>query len=297
MKADEFLRSVFPTGRPKAVSKALLAGRSRLDRQRTLPDLLIVGGQRCGTSSLYKYLGSHPLVVPSLRKEVSFFSRHYGKGEAWYRAHFASWWHRSWVRHRHGCDPITFEATPAYLFHPLAASRAASLVPEARILAVLRNPVERAHSHYNHCVRRGWEPLSFEDALSAEQERLMGVAERLATHPDSYSNEYLRYSYMARGFYAEQLERWMALFPRDRLLVLKSEDLFHDPVSTYHRVLEFLGLPPSTPPRLPNYSYRGALKPTQAEMSPALRTRLITTFAPHNQKLEQLVGESFGWDS
>lgn len=296
MNFADTLRTSFPNGRPKAVTEALLTARTRLDPDRPLPDLLIIGGQRCGTSSLYKYLGAHPLVVPSLRKEIRYLNRHHAKGEEWYRAHFASRWHRSWLERRHGRPPLTFEATPAYLFHPLAARRAGALLPDARILALLRNPVDRARSHYDHSVSRGWETLTFEEALAAEPDRLAGLAERLAADPDFYSNDYLRYSYVARGFYAEQLEAWLAVYPRERVLVLRSEELFQAPVPAFHRLLDFLGLPHWTPPQMGNHSYRGAAKPTRPEMDPKLRARLVATFAPHSRRLEQLLGQDLGWD-
>lgn len=296
MNVTGALRAQFPNGRPKAVTEAQLTLRSRLDPHRPLPDLLIIGGQRCGTSSLYKYLSAHPLIVPSLRKEIRYFNRHHGKGDAWYRAHFASRAHRRLLARRHGRAPLTFEATPAYLFHPLAPARAFAVVPDARLVAVLRNPVDRALSHYHHSVRRGWEPLSFADALAAEADRLAGHAERLASEPTYTSNDYLRYSYTARGFYAEQLERWLACYGRERLLVLRSEDLFERPVDTLHRLLGFLGLPAWAPGRLANHSYGGAPRPARDEMAPALRAELEDRFRASNRRLVELVGGDVSWE-
>lgn len=289
--------SLFPNGRPSAVTESLLRVRARTDPDRALPDFLIIGAQRCGTSSFYKYLEDHPLIVPSLRKEVRYFDRNYAKGEGWYRAHFPSKWHRKWISRRHGREPVSFEASPAYLLHPLAPARAGQLLPETRIVAMLRNPVDRALSHYHHSVRHGWETLSFEEALEAEPERLAHHAERLASDPTYHSRDYLRFSYTERGHYAAQLERWIAVFPRDRILVLCSEDLFHDPAATYHRLLEFLGLPAWTPARFANHSYGGATKPAAHDMSPDVRRQLAARFAPSNRRLEQLTGRSFGWDS
>lgn len=297
MSVATALRTSFPNGRPKAVTESLLRVRQRVDPARGLPDFLVIGGQRCGTSSLYKYLEDHPLIVPSLRKEIRYFNRHHAKGEGWYRAHFPSRWHRQWLARRHGRQPVTFEATPAYLLHPLAPVRASRLLPEARIVAILRNPVDRALSHFHHSVSRGWETLSFEEALEAEPERLADHAVRLAADPTYYSNDYLRYSYAERGHYAEQLERWMAVYPIESILVLRSEDLFHEPALTYHRLLEFLELPMWTPARLANHSYGGAARPERDGLSPDLRRQLVERFAPSNRRLEQLVGRSFGWDS
>jgi hypothetical protein len=291
------LRARFPNGRPKAVIEAQLRARRRLDPRRPLPDFLVIGGQRCGTSSLYKYLSAHPLIVPSLRKEIRYFNRHYANGEGWYRAHFASRVHRSVLARRHGREPLTFEATPAYLFHPLAPARAVEVVGDARLVAVLRNPVDRALSHYHHSVRRGWEHLSFADALAAEADRLAGHAARLASDPTFSISDYLRFSYAARGFYDEQLERWLACFGRDRLLVLRSEDLFERPVDTLHRLLDFVGLPRWAPARLANHSYGGAPRPVRDEMPAALRRELEDRFRASNERLASLVGDDIGWET
>jgi hypothetical protein len=289
------IRAHFPNGRPKALTEGLLKVRGRLDPRRPLPDFVVIGGQRCGTSSLYKYLSAHPLIVPSLRKEIRYFSGRYDEGEAWYRAHFASRVHRYVLARRHGRVPLTFEATPAYLFHPLAASRAAQVLPDVRLVAMLRNPVDRALSHYHHSVRRGWETLSFADALAAEPERLADHGERLAADPTYSSNDYLRYSYASRGFYDEHLKSWLARFGHDRLLVLRSEDLFERPVDTLHRLMDFVGLPQWAPDRLTNHSYGGAPRPVSDEMPASVRRELEDRFRASNQRLTVLVGDDVSW--
>src|SRR5436189_26280 len=124
---------------------------------RPLPDFLILGAQKAGTTALYAYLRWHPQVTGPSFKEVSFFDRHYARGERWYRAHLP-------VRRR----AVVGEASPSYLFHPLAPERVARMLPEARLIALLRNPVDRAFSHYQHEVALGREQLSFEDALAGE---------------------------------------------------------------------------------------------------------------------------------
>ena len=164
---------------------------------RALPDFLIVGTQRGGTSSLYKYLGQHPEVSPSTRKEVEFFSTRFDAGVEWYRAHFP-------LRRRSG-RLHTFEATPDYLLHPLAAERAYRLLPEAKIIAMLREPTSRAFSHYNHNRRLGHEPLSFTDALAAEPERIAGERARLLADSSYRALDLRRHGYVERGKYDEQL--------------------------------------------------------------------------------------------
>lgn len=244
-------------------------------RWRALPDVLVIGAQRAGTSSLYRWLGEHPGVAPSFRKEVEYFSRYWPRGEDWYRAHFEL---------RAGRPHLRFEATPDYLFHPLAADRAGSVVPGARIVVLLRDPVARAWSHYRHMVRLGYETLPFADALAAERSRGAGDLAALAADPDHDARSLLLYSYAARGHYADQLARWRAVYPEDRMLVLRSADLFADPAGTFARLLGFLGLDPWTAPAFRNVS-RPPGRATPPPMDPAARDRLEAEYAADDRTL------------
>ena len=213
---------------------------------RPLPDFLILGAQKAGTTALYSYLRRHPSITGPSWKEVSYFDRHYARGEAWYRGNFPN---KARTRGK-----LVGEASPSYVFHPLAPQRVRELVPEARLVVLVRNPVDRALSHYQHEVALGREPLSFEDALAAEDERLRGEEERLLADPRYFSREWWSHTYRARGRYAEQLERWLAVFPQEQLLIVPSDDLADDPAGAHARVLDFLGAPPQRldelPPRL-----------------------------------------------
>jgi hypothetical protein len=263
------------------VAKARLRYRVPTGRFRALPDALIIGAQRSGTSSLYRYLGRHPGVAPSFRKEVEFFSRYYSRGVPWYRAHFEL---------EAGRQRLRFEATPDYLFHPLAAERAAAVVPEARLIALLRNPVFRAWSHYQHMVDLGFETLAFDGALDAEAKRCAPELAALDADPDYDAKALLRYSYVARGRYAEQLDRWLAVFPPEQLLVLRSEDFFRDTTTVFARILEFLELDPWAPPAFTNES-RLQGRPSATGLPAASTARLEDTFAEPNRLLVDLLGD------
>jgi Sulfotransferase domain len=246
---------------------------------RPLPDFLILGAQKAGTTALYAYLRWHPQVTGPSFKEVSFFDRHYAHGERWYRAHLP-------IR-RSG---IVGEASPSYLFHPLAPERVASMLPRARLIALLRNPVDRAFSHYQHEVALGREELSFEDALEKEEERMEGELERMLRDPTYFSYAWWNYTYAARGRYAEQLERWFAAFERDQLLVLFTEELAADTAGTYRRVLDFLDVDArglGSYPRIFEREYGG--------MAPVTRARLENEFAEPNRRLEEVLGRDPPW--
>jgi hypothetical protein len=250
---------------------------------RRLPDYLIIGAQKCGTTSLSAYLNAHPqLVHLPWAKEVHYFDRRWAHGVRYYRSWFP-------LRSTHA-SALTGEATPYYLFHPLAAERAGSTVPDARIVAVLRNPVERAYSHYKHNVRYGREPLSFSAALDAEGDRLAGEEIRLVNGAWSRPR-HQHFSYVARGHYASQLRRWMSVFPREQILVLSSEALFSDPAATFDGVARFLGLDTAKLPRYRQHNASG----DSSELPPDTRKRLDACFADEGAALHELLGVDFSW--
>jgi hypothetical protein len=253
---------------------------------RLLPDFIIIGAQKCGTTSLYEYLAAHPGVAPAARKEVHYFDRGFRHhGTAWYRAHFPT------RPYRLVCETMTRqrlvigEASPMYLFHPHVPGRVRALLPDVKLIALLRDPVERAYSQYHHRARRGKEALPFSEALAREAGRIAGDIDRV------YARTMHRQpSYLARGIYADQLAKWLRAFPREQLLILTSEEFFSDTPRVFSQVLEFLGLPPWAPPRF------NAFNPgTYSEMEPSMRRWLVEYFAPHNERLYQLIGRDLGW--
>ena len=249
---------------------------------RPLPDFLVLGAQKAGTTALYEYLRRHPQISGPSWKEVSFFDRHWARGESWYRGNFPN---VARTRGKH-----VGEASPSYVFHPLAPRRVQEVVPEARLIVLVRNPVDRALSQYNHEVALGREPLPFEEALDAEEERLRGEQDRMASDPRYFSREWWSHTYKARGRYAEQLERWLAVFPREQLLVLPSDDLGSDPARAHAQVLEFLG---ASPQRLDSYPrvYEREYEP----MKPETRQGLAAAFEEPNRRLYELLGRDLGW--
>lgn len=262
---------------------------------RALPDVLIIGAQRCGTSSLYKYLGDHPQVVPSLRKEVEYFSTSFTKGEAWYRAHFPLTSRKRVFEKLARRPMLSFEATPDYLLDPRAAARAREMLPEARIIALFRNPTDRAFSQYLHNRRLGQEPLSFDEALDREEERLRGELERLL-NDDAYPARALRrYSYVTRGLYAEQISRWFDLYPAERILLLRFEDFVASPTATLHRIEQFIGVTVWNPDSFLNYSYGQGMSRPPLRLHESIRRRLDSVFELHNARLAATISPDLIW--
>jgi hypothetical protein len=175
-----------------------------------LPDFVIIGAQKAGTTTLFDMLAEHPEVGLSTIKEVHYFDHNFHRGEEWYRRHFD----------RH----IAGEASPNYIFHPLVHDRMKALIPDVKVIAILRDPVERALSHYFHEVAIGSERLPIVEALKAEDQRTGAHALQ-------------HFSYVARSRYLEQLERWQDF----DLLVLSNRELRENPDETFARLCRHIG--------------------------------------------------------
>ncbi len=272
-----------------AIRKLLAALPAQL---RLLPDFLIIGAQKCGTTSLYNYLIEHPWVAPSVTKEVHFFDHAFARGLAWYRRQFPSLLEKRYARIVLRRGLITGEASPYYIFHPHAPQRVWAALPDAKLIVLLRNPVDRAFSHYQHSVRSGKETLPFEEAIEKEGERLQGELERMLADERYRSMAHQAYSYLSRGIYIDQLRAWLRLFPAEQVLILNSEEFYANPAAIYRQTLEFLGLPAYELHEYKRYDHGGY----HAKMDGAIRRRLVDDFRPHNQRLYDFLGRRFDWD-
>jgi hypothetical protein len=258
---------------------------------RLLPTFLIIGAERAGTTSLYRYLGRHPQVmaVTLRRKGAHYFDTNFGNGVRWYRSHFPTEWAVR-RRARHVGDVVTGEACPYYVFHPLVPERVRSLLPDARLILMLRDPVSRAYSHFRHEVARGFEHLAFEDALEAEPKRLDGEDERIRSDPKYVSFPHQHFSYLARGHYLEQVMRWHAHFPIEQLLVVDSGTFFADPDKGFREVERFLRIAELSLPEYHRLNARSGM-----DMAPETLERLRQHFAEPNRRLEEYLGRAFWW--
>ena len=263
----------------------------RLDApDRLLPTVVILGAQKAGTSSLFACLSEHPDVLSPTEKEVHYFDLNFARGLEWYRAHFPRRSAPSTGGTGRGPSEVTLEATPYYLFHPAVPERLPSVLPDAKFIVMLRNPVDRAYSHYWHEYERGFERLPLKAALAAEADRLRGEAARLLADVRYRSFAHQHYSYVSRGLYVEQVRTWFARVPPGRFLFVKSEQFFADPEAQIGRVLRFVGLPPN-----------GAVRPRAVNvgryppMDHDLRESLTEYYDPHNRQLAELLGPDFSW--
>lgn len=257
---------------------------------RLMPEFIIIGAMRGGTTSLYNYLMQHPRIAGAVTREVHFFDKFSDRGTNWYRAHFPLSVRRS-VRQFLKDDLVAGEKSPYYLFHPLVPERVVELLPDVKLIALLRNPIDRAYSHYWHEIRRGHETLSFEEAIARETERLEGERERILSDPQYHSPIHQHYSYLSRGVYVDQIRAWRRVFPAEQMLILCSEQFFADPGAALRRVFEFLGVPHYDMEHFREHN-RGAYAP----MDPQTRAQLVEYSCPHNERLYEYLDQRFDWD-
>ena len=259
------------------------------------PDYLVIGAKRGGTTSLARWLLEHPDVsslFPSreTRKGTYFFDVNYSRGEDWYRSHFPTKARLELQTKRKGRPVLIGEATPYYLHSIHAAERAYEAAPKAKIIALLRNPVDRAFSHWTERTRNGVETLAFEAALAAEPERLAGEESRMLADPSYVSFAHQHFSYIDQGRYVYGLSRWLDAFPAEQVLVLRSEDMYADPGKIFGQVLEFLGLPSYEPAAFSAWNMKPK-DPVSAEATALLKAAL----SEDTIKLEALLGREMNW--
>jgi len=261
-------------------------------RARMLPSFLIVGAERCGTSSMYEVLSWHPAVFSAIlpRKEVHYFDYSYAHPLSWYRCHFPLRARAALAARGTGVAPVAFEASPSYMCHPLAPERIARDLPGVKLIVMLRDPVARAYS--SHTMRAGWgvETEPFERALELEDSRLTGEAERMAADPSYVGYNWRHFAYRTRGQYAEQLEQLDRLVGRDRIHVIDSGEFFASPARVYDQVLDFLGLPDAGHPAFDPPRTR-----SRPPMPDSVRKALEEHYRPYDERLAAWLGHEPSW--
>jgi len=253
---------------------------------RPLPDAVILGAMRSGTTFLHAALQQHPEVAATKRKELHFFTMYWSQGLEYYRSQmplrWPLWVYRMFFRNR----PIVLDSTPYYFFHPEAPKRLRDVLGTPKCIVLLREPGARAWSHYHHMLTLGCEHLGFRDAVDQETER--STFEPACPELDPAATGHMLYSYTARGFYADQLRHWWQYVPRDRFLILRSEDLFTNPQKVFDQVCEFLDLKRiELPSGLPHNAR------SQSPLPEFLRARLDDLYEACNQDLFELTGMSW----
>lgn len=190
---------------------------------RKLPDFLVCGAMKAGSTSLFHYLNKHPQISMYKKKEVHFFDddKNFGKGIEWYKKHFKSF----------GSDIINGEITPGYMLLEKVPPRIKKIIPNVKLIFIVRNPIERAWSHYQHMVRRGLEDKDFLNALISEKKRIV-----------KNERELRKFSYVERGMYAKQISRYLEIFNEDQIKILLLEDLRGNILKAMNEIFVFLNV-------------------------------------------------------
>jgi hypothetical protein len=252
---------------------------------RVMPDFLAIGAHKAGTTSFYEYLRQHPMIISAWKKDIKYFDLYYHRGPFWYRSYFPTKY-RMRVDRYSGQRNITGDGATDYLYYPRAPLRVAQTLPDAKIIVVLRNPIDRAYSHYQHGQRNNWDPLSFEEAIAQEPDRLESESP-----DDDKLSVFRRFGYLQKGKYADYLEKWFDLFPPERFFIVKSEDLFSDKaLDIYCDAQEFLGLP-----IWKRINFKNVNPGKYQDMLPEIRQKLTAYYEPYNHRLCELVGRDFDW--
>lgn len=261
----------------------------------SLPDFYIIGAQKSGTSSLYDYLCQHPAIVHRLGKEVHFFNNpsRRKKGLDFYRAHFSTLRERNRLSKALGYRLLEGEATP-FSIHPWIPKWVHEATPKAKLIFIVRNPVERAFSHYGHNQRAGREPLSFEDAIACEESRIEQDFQKLLIDPDCSARDYLAFSYLKRGRYDEQLQWWLKYFSRNQIHIVSFEEFVNNQHKVGAQIFDFLQVPVLN---IDKTFCSNAKKADSKKLSMPidLQEKLLAYFHPYNQSFFESIGKTYDW--
>lgn len=258
---------------------------------RMLPNFIIIGCQRCGTTSLFNYLVKHPCIVGSYVKEIHYFDINYDKRLSWYKAHFPVDRNR-FVRFSNKQNIITCEATPYYIMHPHAAKRISTIIPNVKLILLLRNPVDRAYSSYLMRANRGAEKLSFEESIRLEERRLEGEFGKMILSENYDSRHFRKSSYITRGKYIDQIKSWLHYFPKEQFFIETSDVFFENPSNTLKRIYDFLEVPNFDIGEIKVYN-----KINYKPLDKNIRKYLLKLYKPYNDELSQFLGRKLNWDS
>ena len=256
------------------------------------PDFIIIGSAKCGTTSLFDYLSQHPSIVPASKKEVNFFDYNFDKGYFWYKSHFPTFFLKKF-RLLKNKKFLTGEASPLYIFNKDIAQRVYQFNPNIKIILLLRNPVERAYSHYYQLVKNGSIKKTFEESIDLELEQIMNDEfKKIYSKSNQEIFNFLQSSNLQSGIYVDQIKNWTDLFPKKQFLIIHTYDLEHNLDDVISELCNFLNLPNF---KVKNKSRQNVGRyPT---LSNKTKDFLINFYVPHNQRLYDFLGLKYNWDN
>jgi len=176
--------------------------------------------------------------------------------------------------------------------HPHALHRIKKVLPNSKFIILLRNPIDRAYSHFTMNVGNGYEYKTFELAIKSENERIKGRCEKMKNNENYYSWDFDLFAYLEHGIYVEKLQKWFDIFSKDKFLIIQSEEFLRNPSKIYYQTLRFLDLTKWEPDKFTLYKKRSY---KEKKINPEIRKYLSDFFKPHNEKLFKLIGQRYDW--
>ena len=249
---------------------------------RVLPDLIVIGVVRSGTTSLYHYLSQHPSIIKSAYDELGYFDSNYDLGLNWYKSLFPTIFEKKKVEEKNG-KFITYDVTPFYIYNEKTPQRIHQILPNSKLIVILRNPVDRSYSNYF----LGNQEKKFEEIIANEKKILNKIDKN---NIDEYY-DFVHTSMLARGFYAEQLENWYKIFSKDQILIIQSEEFATETNKIMNNIFDFLELPRYD---IPDNSKKNKIH--YEPMKKETRRELIEYFRPYNEKLYSMINRNFDWE-
>lgn len=254
---------------------------------RVLPDFFVIGVVRSGTTSLFHYLNQHQNIKAAAYDELGFFDDNFHLGMSWYRSLFPTIFTKKRIRGKFG-KFLTFDDTPFYIYNSLVAERIHQLFPQAKLIANLRNPIDRAYSNYNIALARN-ETRTFEEVIDYEIQFIENAKDKLDDR-SFLVNEFYELI-LTRGFYSTQIRYWLDRFERKQFLFVSSEELSTNTDNTLGKIFEFLEVPHMKIKDLTRQNKREYPK-----MKDKTRDKLIEYFKPHNEELFKMIETRFRWN-
>ncbi len=261
-------------------------------RWRVYPDFIVIGYQKTGTTFLYKYLSKHPNIMPASKKEIHFFNFSFGSGSNYYKAQFPLKIYKKYLERKFNIPFKTGEASPSYAIHPKAAKRIKELIPNTKLIFILRNPIDRAYSQYHYRKKRGMEELSFEEAIEEDNNRkilLMKQFER--DELTIYNRKQIKFPYISISKYIEHLTKWYEVFPKEQILILKTEDFNENSQKELNKVCDFIGISKIEFKKLTKQNVG-----KYPEMNSETRIKLSEIYKDYNEALEKFLKIKLEWN-
>ena len=252
---------------------------------RILPDFFVIGVVRSGTTSLFHYLNQHPNIAGALYDELGYFDDNYHLGVNWYKSLFPTIFTKKRIQKEHG-KFLSFDDTPFYIYNPQVARRIHENFPNAKMILLLRNPIDRAYSNYN---LTNFAKLTFDEFIKNEIDEINNID--LDSKDESYLVNNFYEKILPRGFYAKQLEAWYQIFPKEKILINSSEDFANNTDEVLNQIFNFL--------EIKQVKIKDTTKHNVRKFPPMeqkTRDYLIEFFKPYNESLYKLINEKFDWN-